>query len=156
VRVSGDRDALVYRGCIIPGDLHYDIDRDVWVRFEDGNAVLGMTDPAQTRAGKLVAIRFRRAGTVVACGRALATIESGKWVGPFPAPFTCEILETNQSGFERDILLANKDPYGEGWLVRVRALDPSELASLVTGDEAHRRYRARIDELDVRCFRCAE
>jgi glycine cleavage system H protein len=156
VRVSVDEAALVYRGCIIPEDLHYDVDRDVWVRFEDGSAVLGMTDPAQTRAGKLVAIRFKRAGTVVARGRALATIESGKWVGPFPAPFTCEILETNQTGFERDILLANKDPYGEGWLVRVRPLDRAELTSLVTGEEALRRYRARIDELDVKCFRCAE
>lgn len=115
-----------------------------------------MTDPAQTRAGKLVAIRFKRPGTVVERGRALATIESGKWVGPFPAPFRCEILETNQSGFERDILLANRDPYGEGWLLLVRPLAPEQLADLLPGEEAFQRYRQRIDELGLTCFRCAE
>ncbi|WP_448576512.1 glycine cleavage system protein H [Thermomicrobium sp.] len=146
----------VYRGCVIPLDLLYDVEHDVWVRWEGELATLGMTDPAQTRAGKLVAIRFRRPGTIVERGRALATIESGKWVGPFPAPFRCELLETNQAAFERDILIANRDPYGEGWLVRVRPLAPEELARLITGEEAFTRYRARIDELDLNCFRCAE
>jgi glycine cleavage system H protein len=146
----------VYRGCVIPLDLLYDVERDVWVRREGELATLGMTDPAQTRAGKLVAIRFRRPGTIVERGRALATIESGKWVGPFPAPFRCELVETNQAAFERDILIANRDPYGEGWLVRVRSLAPEELAELVTGEEAFIRYRARINALDLNCFRCAE
>lgn len=146
----------VYRGCVIPLDLRYDVERDVWVRLEGASATLGMTDVAQTRAGKLVAIRFKRPGAVVERGRALATIESGKWVGPFPAPFRCEIVETNQPAFERDISLANRDPYGEGWLVRVRPLVPEELAALVSGDEAFRRYRERIDELGLTCFRCAE
>uniref|UniRef100_A0A7C1JSG1 Glycine cleavage system protein H n=1 Tax=Thermomicrobium roseum TaxID=500 RepID=A0A7C1JSG1_THERO len=151
-----DERVLVYRGCIIPLDLLYDVERDVWVRLEGEQARLGMTDPAQTRAGKLVAIRFKRPGTVVERGRALATIESGKWVGPFPAPFRCEIIETNQSGFERDILLANRDPYGEGWLLLVRPLAPEQLADLLPGEEAFQRYRQRIDELGLTCFRCAE
>jgi len=146
----------VYRGCVLPLDLLYDVERDVWVRMEGELATLGMTDPAQTRAGKLVAIRFKRPGTTVERGRALATIESGKWVGPFPAPFRCQIVETNQAGFDRDILLANRDPYGAGWLVRVRPLAPDEVAQLVSGEVAFERYRERIDQLDLNCFRCAE
>ncbi len=149
---------MIYYGCDIPEHLYYDVERDVWIRFEeDGTAVLGMTDPAQTRCGKLVAVRFKRPGKVVRQGRALATIESGKWVGPFPAPFTCEIVETNEAAFTRDILLANKDPYGEGWLVRVRPLQlESERDHLVTGEEAVQRYMARIEANNIRCFRCVE
>ncbi|MCX2726785.1 glycine cleavage system protein H [Thermomicrobium sp. 4228-Ro] len=156
MHVSLIESTRVYRGCVIPLDLLYDVDRDVWVRLEGEVATLGMTDPAQTRAGKLVAIRFRRPGTVVEQGRALATIESGKWVGPFPAPFRCEIVETNQAAFERDMLIANRDPYGDGWLVRVRPLAPEQLQELVTGEEAFARYQKRIDQLDLHCFRCAE
>ncbi len=148
---------MIYYGCDIPEDLYYDVERDVWIRFEDGVAVLGMTDPAQTRCGKLVAIRFKRPGKVVKQGKALATIESGKWVGPFPAPFTCEIVATNEEAFARDILLANKDPYGEGWLFKVRPLDlEAEGGHLVTGEEATRRYMERIEALDIKCFRCAD
>ena len=147
----------MYYGCDIPEDLYYDVERDVWIRFEDGVAVLGMTDPAQTRCGKLVAIRFKRPGKVVKQGKALATIESGKWVGPFPAPFTCEIVATNEEAFARDILLANKDPYGAGWLFKVRPLDlEAEGGHLVTGEEATRRYMERIEALDIKCFRCAD
>ncbi|MCX7623472.1 MAG: glycine cleavage system protein H [Thermomicrobium sp.] len=156
MHVTLEERARVYRGCVIPLDLLYDVERDVWVRLDGELATLGMTDPAQTRAGKLVAVRFKRPGTVVERGRALATVESGKWVGPFPAPFRCELVETNEEGFARDISLANRDPYGEGWLVRVRPLAPEQLAELLTGDAAFERYRARIDALDLSCFRCAE
>lgn len=148
---------MIYYGCQIPEDLYYDIERDVWIRFDGDIAVLGMTDPAQTRCGRFVALRFKKPGRVVRQGRALATIESGKWVGPFPAPFTAEIVETNEAAFREDILLANKDPYGAGWLVKVRPLNlDAERDHLVTGEEAVRRYKARIEELGVRCFRCVE
>lgn len=148
---------MIYYACDIPEDLTYDVERDVWIRFEGDTAVLGMTDVAQTRCGKIAAISFRDIGRKVAQGKALATIESAKWVGPFPAPFSCEILETNEDGFARDILLANKEPYTDGWLVRVRPTDPeAERAHLVTGDAAIEKYKARIQELKVNCLRCIE
>lgn len=147
----------VYYGCDIPGDLYFDIDRDVWIRFEGDIAVLGMTDVAQTRGGKLVNITFKKPGRVVAQGKSAATIESAKWVGPFPMPFSGEIIETNEAGFRRDILLANKDPYGAGWLVKVR---PTQLAHerglLVTGAAAVEAYTTKIVELNVKCFRCID
>jgi glycine cleavage system H protein len=148
---------MIYYACDIPEDLTYDVERDVWIRFEGDIAVLGMTDVAQTRCGKIAAISFRDVGKKVMQGKALATIESAKWVGPFPAPFSCEILETNESGFARDILLANKEPYTTGWLVKVKPLNlENERAHLVSGQEAFAKYKTRIQELKVNCLRCID
>lgn len=148
---------MIYFACDIPENLYYDIERDVWIRFEGDLAVLGMTDVAQTRCGKFAAISFRDVGKKVALGKALATVESAKWVGPFPAPFSCEIVETNEAGFARNILLANKEPYTEGWLVKVKPTDlQRERGHLMTGEEAVKRYQARIRELKVSCLRCID
>jgi glycine cleavage system H protein len=148
---------MIYYACEIPEDLYYDIERDVWIRFEDDIAVLGMTDVAQTRCGKFAAISFRNVGKTVVQGKALATIESAKWVGPFPAPFSCEIVATNEDGFARNILLANKEPYTTGWLVKVRPTDLNhERGHLVTGTEAVEKYKVRIQELKINCLRCID
>ena len=148
---------MIYYGCDIPEDCHFDLERDVWVRWEGEVAVLGMTDVAQTRGGKLVNITFKKPGKVIGPGKSAATIESAKWVGPFPMPFSGEIVEINEDGFRRDILLVNKDPYGAGWLVKVRPTGPEEeRAHLLTGAAAVEAYRQKIDELKVRCFRCVD
>lgn len=148
---------MIYYACDIPEDLTYDVERDVWIRFEGEIATLGLTDVAQTRCGKLAAVSFREVGKKIVQGKALATIESAKWVGPFPAPFSCEIVETNEGGFARDILLANKEPYTTGWLVKVRPTDvEKERSHLVTGEEAAEKYKARIQELKINCLRCIE
>ncbi|MBI3242573.1 MAG: glycine cleavage system protein H [Chloroflexi bacterium] len=147
----------VYYGCDIPEDLYFDLERDVWIRFEADQAVLGMTDIAQTRGGKLVNIAFKKPGKVVLQGKSAATIESAKWVGPFPMPFSGEIVETNEAGFKRDILLANKDPYGAGWLVKVRSANlEAERVHLLTGAAAVEAYKKKIEELQVKCFRCID
>jgi glycine cleavage system H protein len=148
----------VYYGCDIPADLHYDFERDLWVRFEgDGTATLGMTDTAQMRGGKLVNIQFKRVGKTLKQGQSAAIIESAKWVGPFPMPFGGEILAVNEAAFRQDILVANRDPYGAGWLVQVRPTDlEAERSHLLTGAEAFEQYRQRIVELGLKCFRCVD
>lgn len=116
-----------------------------------------MTDPAQTRCGKIVSIRFKAAGRRVALGQSLATIESAKWVGPFPAVLSGVIAANNEATFRADILAVNKDPYGAGWLVRLQPTAwEAERARLLSGPVAAARYRARIDEQKVSCMRCAE
>ena len=148
----------VYQGCWVPPDLAYDVERDVWARFEeDGTVTLGMTDVAQTKAGKLVSILFKAPGKLLRSGQSAATIESAKWVGPFPTPLSGEIVANNEEVFGEDILIANRDPYGAGWLVRVRptALE-EERHRLVPGREAFDAIRQRIDLAGVRCFRCAD
>jgi glycine cleavage system H protein len=148
---------MIYYACEIPEGLYYDVERDVWIRFEGDIAVLGMTDIAQTRCGKIAAISFKTVGKKVVEGKTLATIESAKWVGPFPAPFSCEIVETNEDGFAKDRLLANKEPYTNGWLVKVKPTNlENERGRLVTGNQAVEKYKERIKELKVNCLRCID
>ena len=148
----------IFYGCDIPEDLWFDFERDLWIRFEpDGTATLGLTDTAQTRGGKLVNISFKKPGRVVAQGKSAATIESAKWVGPFPMPFGGEIVASNEDTFRRDILIANRDPYGAGWLVRVRPTNlAAERGHLVSGAEAVEKYMHRIVDLNLKCFRCID
>ena len=147
-----------YRGCDIPPDLLYDVERDVWVRpGPDRTLTMGMTDPAQSRAGKFLHVQFKKTGRHLDAGQSAATIETAKWVGPFPTPVAGTVVEINDAGYRADILIANRDPYGAGWLVRLEPDDwPVLTSGLVTGPEAVARYRARIDLLAVNCFRCAD
>ena len=148
---------MIFYACDIPENLTYDIERDVWIRFDGEIATLGMTDVAQTRCGKIAGISFREVGKKVAQGKALATVESAKWVGPFPAPFSCEIVETNATGFAKDILITNKEPYTTGWFVKVRPTSlENERGHLVTGEEAVEKYKERIRELKINCLRCID
>jgi len=146
-----------YRGCHVPPDRLYDIEGDLWVRFEGELARLGMTDVAQTRMGKMVSIVFKKPGRRVRAGGSVATVESAKWVGPIHTPFAGEVVEVNEAAFARDILIANRDPYGEGWISVIRPEDPTApKRPLLEGREALEAYMARIDELDVSCFRCED
>ncbi len=149
---------MVYFGCELPEDLWYDTGRDLWVRFEsDGTATLGMTDTAQTRGGKLVNITFRKVGKQLKPGQSAATIESAKWVGPFPMPFSAELLAVNEDAFRRDILIANRDPYGAGWLVRVRPTNlEAERGHLLTGEAAIAHYKTFIKDEGIKCYRCID
>jgi glycine cleavage system H protein len=150
---------LVYAGCAVPEEYLFHLEFDVWIRLEDdGTARVGMTDVAQTLCGKLVSLTFqKRPGDAVRRGRTLVVIESAKWVGPFRSPLSGEVLEINEDAFRADQLLANRDPYGAGWLVR---LTPSELQeerdALVDGIEAFPHVRERIERDEIRCFRCAD
>jgi len=147
-----------HRGCDIPPELLYDIERDVWIRpLEDGTLSMGMTDPAQTRAGRFLHILFKKVGRHLEAGQSAATIETAKWAGPFPTPVAGTLVETNDEAYRADILLANRDPYRSGWMVRLEPDEwPDATAGLVTGEEAVERYRTRIDFLDLNCMRCAD
>jgi glycine cleavage system H protein len=148
----------LYRGCEFPVDLYYDVDRDVWVRREeDGSVTMGMTDLAQTLCGKFVHVRFKAAGRQLQRGQSVATVESAKWVGPFPTPLAGEIVATNEEAFKRDILLANKDPYGAGWLIRLKPVRfDEEWPLLLSSDQAFERYKEKIIEHEIGCYRCAD
>ena len=148
---------LLWHGCVIPENLLYDVEMHVWVRLEDETAVLGMTDVAQTMGGRMVQVSLKKTGRSYARGRSLAVIESAKWVGPFPTPLMAELLEVNEAAFAADVAIANRDPYGAGWMARVR---PTALADerehLLDSPAAFARYRALITERDIRCYRCAD
>lgn len=148
----------VYRGCEFPTDCYYDVERDIWVRREeDGCVTMGMTDPAQAQCGKFVHIRFKAVGRLLQRGLSAATIESAKWVGPFPTPLSGEIIATNEAGFKQNILLANKDPYGAGWMIRLKpTCVEEEWSYLLSADLAFARYCEKITQEDMHCYRCAD
>ena len=148
----------VHRGCVIPEEYLFDVELNTWVRLEeDGSALLGMTDTAQTMCGKIVAISFKKVGSQIKRGRTLAVIESAKWVGPFRNPLSGEVLATNVAAFEADGLIANRDPYGAGWLVRIapNALD-AEREHLLDGLAAFPLYQEIIERDQINCMRCAD
>ena len=147
----------VWRGCDIPTDRSYDVNGDLWVQFEEDLIRLGLTDVAQTRMGKMVTIRFKQPGRRVKAGGSVATVESAKWVGPVHTPFAGEVVEANEQAFAADILIANRDPYQAGWISVLRP-DPLGEAdrTLLEGEEAVAAYRARIEALEISCFRCED
>ncbi|GAC1355549.1 MAG: glycine cleavage system protein H [Ktedonobacteraceae bacterium] len=148
----------IYRGCEFPTNCYYDVERDVWVRREeDGCVTMGMTDLAQARCGKFVHIRFKSFGRLLQRGQSAATIESAKWVGPFPTPLSGEIVATNERGFKQNILLANKDPYGAGWMIRLKPTRiEEEWSYLLSADLAFVCYHEKITQGDIHCYRCTD
>ena len=144
-----------YRGCVIPKDLYYDVENQVWLRVNgDGTVTLGLTDVGQTRAGRLLHVRIKSVGTKVKKGRPVATLESGKWAGPVPALVEGEVVEVNGRVL-RDPSFINVDPYGEAWIVRLKPSDlRRDLEGLFKGEEALMRIREHIDQWDIVCMRC--
>jgi len=141
-----------YRGCIIPKDLYYDIENQVWFRVnEDGTVTVGVTDIGQARAGKIINIRIKPPGKKVSKGKPVASLESGKWAGPVPADVEGEVIERNEKLFDKPDLI-NEDPYGEGWIAKIKPTNlERDLQDLVTGEEAVQKLREYIEREDVNC-----
>ncbi|HET9719647.1 MAG TPA: biotin/lipoyl-containing protein [Solirubrobacteraceae bacterium] len=149
----------VHAGCALPEEYLYHLEFDVWVRLEDdGSARIGMTDVAQARCGKLVSVSFQKQpGAEVRQGRTLVVIESAKWVGPFRSPLSGTVVEINDEGFHRDPLIANRDPYGAGWFVRlVPTQFEQEAGALLDGLAAFPIVREQIERDGISCMRCAD
>jgi glycine cleavage system H protein len=145
-----------YNGCELPEDLYYDLDY-LWARpGDDGTFVVGMTDPAQTMAGRVVAATFRKVGTHRAAGRSVATLESGKWVGGVPAPFDSTIERVNPA-VVNDPGLVNVAPYTDAWLVVLRPDDvDAAYRRLTRGPDAIAALKAWIDKYGLQCMRCTQ
>jgi glycine cleavage system H protein len=112
-----------------PDDLKYHRDHD-WARVEGDEAVLGITWFAQDALGELVHFEAPTAGSTVAKDTSYGEVESVKAVSDVTAPLSGEVLAVNQAVVEEPETV-NDDPYGDGWLIRVRLTDPSEVDSLL-------------------------
>ncbi len=145
----------ILNGCELPEDRAYFIERTqmTWAMVEGDRVTVGLTDPAQTRAGKILHVRVKAAGTVRERGKPIATVESGKWAGPVMAPVSGTVVEANAE-VEKDPTLLNTDPYGRGWIVRMTATSPAELASLLRGEAALARFKEILERDQIRCVRC--
>lgn len=135
----------VVRGCNLPDDLLYDVPNNLWYRAEaDGTYTVGMTMIATGMAGALVAFTAKKVGKTIEGGKSVATIESGKWVGPAKIGFDAEIVAVNDT-LTANPKLANTDTYGEGWMVKVKPVDAGAAKSvLLAGGAVAGPYEAKM------------
>ena len=132
--------------------MHYNIDNNTWVRVIDESTVaVGMTDIAQSLAGALLHAKTKSPGTARRLGKPIATVESGKYVGPVKSPVTGEITKVNEA-LAGDAGLINRSPYNDGWIVEMKADNLSaELGDMVTGDDAIAAYSEKIEQDGIEC-----
>ena len=112
-----------------PEDLKYHAEHD-WARIEGDQATFGITWYAQDALGEVVFFDPPEVGTSVTKDGAYAEVESVKAVSDVFAPLSGEIVEVNEA-LEESPEKVNHDPYGDGWMVKVRLLDPSEVDQLM-------------------------
>jgi glycine cleavage system H protein len=112
-----------------PEELKYHREHD-WARVDGDEAVLGITWFAQDALGELVHFEAPTQGSQVAKDSSYGEIESVKAVSDVIAPLSGEVLEVNQSAVDAPETI-NEDPYGAGWLIRIRLADPSEVEALL-------------------------
>lgn len=112
-----------------PNTVRYTSDHE-WIRAEGEEAFVGITDYAQSELGEIVFVDVPTIGEVVAQGEVFGSVEAVKTVSDLNMPATGEVLEFNDE-LEAHPELVNEDPYGKGWMVRIRLSDPSELDSLM-------------------------
>jgi glycine cleavage system H protein len=114
----------------IPENLYYTKDHE-WIKVNGDEALIGVTDFAQHQLGDIVFIEVNTIGETVSQGEAFGTIEAVKTVSDMFAPVSCEIVEFNEN-LTANPELINKDPYVEGWIVKVKVNNPADLSSLLT------------------------
>lgn len=117
----------------IPSNLKYSNDHE-WCRVEGDVAYIGITDFAQSQLGDIVFVDVPTVGETVAAGEVFGTIEAVKTVSDAFLPVSGEIAEFNPA-VDADPAVVNKDPYGEGWLVKVQLSDPAEYDALLTPEQ---------------------
>ena len=142
-------------GCEIPDELYYYLEGSqmTWIRLEGENATVGLTDPAQTRAGRVLHVRIKAVGTSREKGKPVATIESGKWAGPVHFPMAGTITKVNEQ-LELRPGLINDDPYGEGWIAQLKVTNQDEVSALLKGAQANAKFNEIIARDNVKCIRC--
>jgi glycine cleavage system H protein len=117
----------------VPGNLKYTKDHE-WLRVEGGMAYIGVTDFAQGELGDIVFIEIETVGETLNKEEVFGTIEAVKTVSDMFMPVGGEILEMNPA-IEETPDVVNKDPYGKGWMVKIRISDPSEIDQLLAPEK---------------------
>ena len=122
----------------IPDDLKYTEEHE-WIRVEGDEIVVGVTDFAQGELGDVVFIELETEGEDLSRGDTFGTIEAVKTVSDLYMPVDGEVMEVNPA-LEDTPELVNTQPFGDGWMVRIKLSDPSQLDDLIPADQ----YRSMI------------
>lgn len=117
----------------VPEDLHYSKDHE-WIRVEGDIGTIGITDHAQDSLGDVVYVELPKAGESFAAHESFGSVESVKAVSEIFTPVGGEVTEVNES-LQDEPEKVNSDPYGEGWMIRVRMSNPGEVDSLLNAAE---------------------
>ena len=123
----------------IPDNLKYTSDHE-WVKVDGNEALIGITEFAQKELGDIVFIEVETEGETLAKGDAFGTIEAVKTVSDMFMPVNGEVLEFNEE-LESNPEIVNKDPYGEGWIVKIKIADMAEINDLLDADT----YKEQIE-----------
>ena len=113
----------------IPSNLRYTKEHE-WIRVEGEEAYVGITDYAQSELGEIVFVDINTEGEVVAQNEEFGTVEAVKTVSDLNMPVEGEVLEVNETINDQPELV-NNDPYGEGWMIKIRIVNPAELDTLL-------------------------
>ena len=116
----------------IPADLKYTKDHE-WIKIEGDVATIGITDFAQGELGDIVYVDITTGGQDLKQHDVFGTVEAVKTVSDLFMPVSGNVSEVNK-GLDKNPEKVNSDPYGEGWMVKVKLSDPSEAGSLLTAD----------------------
>jgi glycine cleavage system H protein len=125
---------------VIPEDLYYSEEHE-WVRLDDGVATVGITDYAQEQLGDIVYVDLPQVGETVESGAVIGELESTKSVSDVFSPLSGEVMARNET-LDGGAEVINSDPYGEGWLIKVRPSDEDATESLLTPEA----YGALVSE----------
>ncbi len=117
----------------VPGNLKYTKEHE-WVKIEGDVATVGITDFAQGELGDVVFVEIETQGETMDSGETLGTIEAVKTVSDIFMPVSGEITEVNEK-LEDSPDIVNSDPYGEGWMVKIKMSDASEADNLMSADD---------------------
>ena len=117
----------------IPAELKYTKDHE-WVRIEDDEAVIGITDFAQSELGDIVFVEVETEGETIESEEIFGSVEAVKTVSDLFMPLSGEVLSFN-SELEDAPEVVNSDPYGEGWMIRVKISDKSEVDTLLSAEQ---------------------
>ncbi len=136
----------VIKNCVIPRNLSYDIERDLWCRNirPDGLVQIGITDIGQTANGKIQSVTFprinERLGKLIPARKTVAILESAKWIGPINFAVDGVLVAVNKDLLDHPLWI-NLEPYQRGWIVDFLPMEP---LNWVFGETARDAYRVRI------------
>ncbi len=121
---------------MVPGDLRYTKEHE-WVRVEGDEATVGITDFAAAQLGDIVFVELPDAGRTIDQFATFGVVESVKAVSDLFAPISGQVVERNDALSDKPELV-NSDPYGEGWMLRVRVSEPDQVGELLEAGDYER------------------
>jgi glycine cleavage system H protein len=127
-----------------PKDVKYTKDHE-WARVDGKAAVVGITDFAQDKLGSIVFVELPPGGKSVKKGETVVTVDSVKAVAEVYSPLSGQVEESNESLRDTPEFI-NQDPYGQGWMVKIKISDPAEVGTLMTPEA----YRAFVAEEEAK------